>query len=97
MIADSMIRLGNKNDALSYLEMARRVASSPDVRKRVLATIVGIRNELRIQRENSERRPILHEALEQDRIVRPRMVARLSSFADRARMKRESTLEGLTQ
>jgi hypothetical protein len=30
---------------------------------------------LRVERQNRARAPILHEALEQDRVVRPRLVA----------------------
>jgi hypothetical protein len=34
---------------------------------------------LRIQRQNASRQPLLHEALEQDRIVHPRLLARTTS------------------
>ena len=40
--------------------------------------ITDVSARLRRQRLNAARQPILHEALEQDRLVRPRIVARLA-------------------
>jgi hypothetical protein len=39
---------------------------------------------LRIQRENAARQPLLHEALEQDRVVHPRLLARATAVSPSA-------------
>jgi hypothetical protein len=38
-------------------------------------------NEIRLRRENAIRAPVFHEALEQDRLVKPRLVARATPSA----------------
>jgi len=76
MIGDAMSRLDRFADALSYYQTARRTESSPAVRKTLLRKIADTRGILRIQHQNAARQPLLHEALEQDRVVRPRVLAR---------------------
>jgi hypothetical protein len=76
MIGDAMGRLGRFADALSYYQTARRSEISPAVRKTLKRKIADTRTVLRMQYQNAGRQPLLHEALEQDRVVRPRLVAR---------------------
>jgi predicted Zn-dependent protease len=75
MIADTMSRLGRYADALSYYQTARKLETSADVRKALLRRIADMKSVLRMQQQNAARQPLLHEALEQDRIVRPRLLA----------------------
>jgi len=74
MIADSMSRLDRFADALSYYQTARHLETSADVRKVLLRKIAGLKSVLRMQQQNAARQPLLHEALEQDRVVRPRLL-----------------------
>jgi cellulose synthase operon protein C len=76
MIGDAMARLGRIADALSYYENARSFEISVSVRKILAAKIANQKSVLKIQQENAARQPLLHEALEQDRAVRPRLAAR---------------------
>ena len=77
-IGDTMSRVGRLVDALSYYQMARRLEPSPTLRKKLLRKIADIKNVLRIEHQNAARQPLLHEALEQDRVVRPRLLARVT-------------------
>jgi len=74
-IGDTMVRLSRLSDAVSYFEIARQSQTSPAIRKELAHKIADLKSTLRIQHQNAERQPLLHEALEQDRIVRPRLVA----------------------
>ena len=76
LIADTMVRVGRLPDALSYYQTARSLETSADNRKLLNRRIAETKSILRIQRENAARQPLLHEALEQDRVVRPRLLAR---------------------
>ena len=75
-IGDTMSRVGRLADALSYYQTARRLEPSPAVRKNLLRKIADAQSILRIQHQNAGRQPLLHEALEQDRVVRPRLLVR---------------------
>jgi cellulose synthase operon protein C len=77
-IGDTMSRVGRLADALSYYQTARRLEPSPAVRKNLLRKITDTKSILRIQHQNAGRQPLLHEALEQDRVVRPRLLARVA-------------------
>ncbi|MGA2346272.1 MAG: hypothetical protein ABSF93_09720, partial [Candidatus Sulfotelmatobacter sp.] len=76
MLGDTMSRLNRLDDAVAYYDSARRVESSPATRKVLLRKISDAKATLRIQRQNAARQPLLHEALEQDRVVRPQLLAR---------------------
>ena len=76
MIADAMVRVGRFPDALSFYQTARSLETSAGNRKALNRKIAQTKAVLKIQRENAARQPLLHEALEQDRVVRPRLVAR---------------------
>ena len=81
MVGDTMIHLNRFSDAFPYYNMARGAESSATARKELARKIADVRETLRIQRLNTTRRPVLHEALEQDRVVRPRLIARASPEA----------------
>ena len=75
-LADLMIRLDRLDEALRYLRVAKRLEKAPTLRKEISSTITEVSARLYRQRLNAARQPILHEALEQDRRVRPRLLAR---------------------
>jgi len=79
LIADRMARLGRFTDALSFYQSAHSLDSSATTRKVLNRKIEEMKTVLRIQRQNASRQPLLHEALEQDRIVHPRLLARTTS------------------
>jgi hypothetical protein len=75
MIGDTMMRLDRLTDALSYFEVARRSENSAAARKELKRKIADAKATLRLQHQNAACQPLLHEALEQDRVVRPRLLA----------------------
>jgi tetratricopeptide (TPR) repeat protein len=78
MIGDTMIRLNRLADAVSYYQTARQLGGAPSVRKTLDRKIADAKASLRIQQQNAARQPILHEPLEQDRVVRPQLIARVT-------------------
>ena len=75
MVGDTMIRLNRLDESLPFLRTARRLETSAPVRKQLAQDVADVRENLRVQRLNDDRQPLLHEPLEQDRVVRPRLVA----------------------
>ncbi len=75
-LSDVLIRLDRLEEALLYLQTARRLDKTSARREQISRTITDVRARLRRQQLNAARQPILHEALEQDRPVRPRLLAR---------------------
>jgi hypothetical protein len=73
-VALAMLRLERLDESAKFLQIAQKLEKSPD--KRITLQLLDIRTRLRRQRTNAARQPILHAALEQDRLVRPRLVAR---------------------
>ncbi len=71
-----MVRLDRLDEAMRYLQVARKLEKAPARRKEISSTITDVSARLRRQQLNAARQPILHEALEQDRLVRPRLLAR---------------------
>ena len=76
LIGDTMNQVGRIDDALSYYQSARNLETSSAVRKTLNHKIAEARRVLRIQHDNLARQPLLHEALEQDRVVRPKLALR---------------------
>jgi len=72
----TMIRLDRLDEAVAYLKIAQKLEKSPAERTHVTTQLLEVRTRLRRQRTNAARQPILHSELEQDRLVRPRVVAR---------------------
>jgi hypothetical protein len=73
-----MIRLNRVADAVSYYQTARQLEATPAIRKTLYRKIADAKASLRIQQQNAARQPILHEPLEQDRVVRPQLIARVT-------------------
>ena len=89
-LGELMIRLDRLDESLRYLRIARKLEKVPARRKEISSTIAEVSARLRRQRLNAARQPILHEALEQDRLVRPRLLARSAPPA-------KETVKGGTQ
>ena len=77
-LGDLMIRLNRLDDALRYLRVAQKLETGPALRNKISSTITDVSTRLRRQQLNAARQPILHEAVEQDRLVRPRLLARVA-------------------
>jgi hypothetical protein len=75
-VALALIRLERLDEAAAYLKIARNLEKSTAERARITTQLGEVRARLRRQRTNAGRQPILHPELEQDRLVRPRLVAR---------------------
>ena len=75
-LGNLMMRLDRLDEALRYLRVARSLEKAPALRKEISNTITAVSAQSRRRRLNAARQPILHEALEQDRLVRPRFLAR---------------------
>jgi len=86
-LSEVLVRLDRLNEALPYLLRARRLEKAPTRREQIGRTIMDVRARLRRQQLNAARQPILHEALEQDRLVRPRLLARAAPPAKAAAQK----------
>ena len=71
--AEVMERLGSLSESLGYLQTARRLEKKLQRRKEIAARIAATKKELDRRATNQARQPILHQALEQDRVVRPRI------------------------
>jgi cellulose synthase operon protein C len=71
--AEVLVRLERLNEGLTYFAAARRLEKNSQRRKLTLERITAVKKELARQQLNQARQPILHEALEQNRLVRPRI------------------------
>jgi cellulose synthase operon protein C len=73
-VAIVMTRLERLDQAEAYLKTARKLEKSAAELKHISAQLADVRTRLRRQHLNDARRPVLHEALEQDRLIRPRLI-----------------------
>jgi predicted Zn-dependent protease len=80
-VANALVRLRRWNEALPYLQAAQKLEKAPARRREITGKLTEIRTVLRRERLNLARQPILHQELEQDRVVRPRLVARAATPA----------------
>jgi tetratricopeptide (TPR) repeat protein/predicted Zn-dependent protease len=77
-LALSEERLGHLGAAMQHFQIAERLETNADRRKLAHRNFVRVSAEIDRQAKDAARRPVIHNALEQDRVVRPRLVA----FAD---------------
>jgi hypothetical protein len=87
MIADTMVRLNRLSEGAQYYETAHNLETAFAVRRTLLHKLSDVRAALRIQHRNAARQPLLHEPLEQDRVVRPRLLARVTPAVKTATAK----------
>ncbi|HJZ62897.1 MAG TPA: hypothetical protein VKD70_01160 [Candidatus Acidoferrum sp.] len=78
-VATVLARLDRLEQAQAYLKTAQKLEKSAEEQKRISVQLTDIGARLRRRRINATRWPVLHEALEQDRLVRPRLVAQLAT------------------
>jgi len=78
-VANAMVRLQRWSEALPYLQLAQKLEKAPARRKEITGKLAEVRTVLRRERLDLARQPILHQELEQDRVVRPRLVARAAT------------------
>ena len=83
-VGNVMAKLNRLSDSLPYLQAAYKLEKTPARRREINHKIADVRTLLRRQQLNAARQPILHEALEQDRVVRPRLVARAALLPPKA-------------
>jgi hypothetical protein len=87
LLGEVLVRLDRPNEAMLYMRLAYKLEKAPDRRKQIGSTITSVRAQVRRQQLNAGRQPILHEALEQDRLVRPRLLARTAPLPKGTRPK----------
>jgi len=75
-VGNALTRLQRLAEAAAYLQVAQRLEKTPAVKKAITAELLEVQARLRREKLNAARQPILHEELEQNRLVRPRLVAR---------------------
>lgn len=80
-VGNLLVRLNRRNEALQYLQLARRQEKSAARLREIDRKAEEVRIVLRRDQTNAGRQPILHDALEQNRVVRPRLVARAAPAA----------------
>jgi predicted Zn-dependent protease len=78
-VGEAMVRLNRVSEALRYLQFAAKLEKTPARRKEINVEIVNAKSRLRSQELNVTRQPILHAELEQDRLVRPRVVQHVAT------------------
>ncbi len=66
-------RSGKTEQALSFANFAASLNRDPGRKTKIAAQIAALRSRLRIEQENSVRRPAIHESLDQAVVVRPRI------------------------
>jgi tetratricopeptide (TPR) repeat protein len=71
-LGEAQQRLGNLRAAALYYQIAERIQPSQAVR----TALERVKAQIEINAKNELRRPVVSENLEQDRLVRPRVVAR---------------------
>jgi hypothetical protein len=80
-VGEVMMKLNRLNEALPYLQLAQKLEKAPTRLKEIRAEITNVKAQLRRQQQNAARQPILHADLEQDRLVRPRLMAHAAPTA----------------
>ncbi len=74
-------RLNRLGEALAYIQVALNLEKTQSRKKEIAMVLADIKAQLRRQQRNAARQPIVHKDLEQDRLVRPRLVARAAPVA----------------
>jgi predicted Zn-dependent protease len=80
-VGEVLTQLDRLDEALPYLQLAQRLEKAPARAKEIRSEIAAARAILRRQHLNAARQPVLHADLEQDRMVRPRLVAQATPAA----------------
>ena len=81
--AEVLERTGRLKDSLSYLQAARRLEPVAQRRAAFKPRIAAVKKELERRTQNAARQPVLHQALEQNRLVRPRLLPTAAPAAEK--------------
>lgn len=81
LVGDVLAKLNRFNESLPYLQLAQKLEKSPERLREIRSEIANVRSRLRRNQQNAARQPILHSELEQDRVVRSRLVAQAAPAA----------------
>lgn len=82
-LAAVLEHLNRLNEATQYLQLAIRLEAAPAGRTALRRRLAGLRVIIKRRADNAARRPIIHDALEQDRTVRPQLIAQAGSPAEK--------------
>jgi len=74
-LAKSYANLGSLENSLSYYRIALSGTLSPTQRAEVAKNIANLRAAIRRDANNVRRMPVIHKEIDQDHLVRPRLVA----------------------
>ena len=74
-VAKCYADLGALETSLGYYRMALSGTASPTQRVEITRNITNIRAAIRRQANNAQRMPVIHKEIDQDHLVRPRLVA----------------------
>jgi len=80
-VGEVLAKLNRFDEALPYLQLAQKLEKAPGRQKEIRTEIANVRSRLRRDRQNAARQPIFHADLEQDRLVRPRLIAQSAPAA----------------
>ncbi|MGH9676348.1 MAG: hypothetical protein ACRD36_04540, partial [Candidatus Acidiferrum sp.] len=72
-------KVNNLQQALSYFRSAYRLETDSSRKQAMQQKVRELRALLRREHANAARQPVIHEALEQDRIVHPRLLAKTAA------------------
>ncbi|HSS96297.1 MAG TPA: hypothetical protein VLK33_04675 [Terriglobales bacterium] len=86
-LGDVMARLNHLSEAITYYKTARRLETVATVRKQLTTKVSDLSSTLRMHAQNAQRRPVFHEELEQDHLVHPKLLARLTPAPKSAAVK----------
>ena len=75
-VGNALARLQRLDEAAGYLQAAQKLEKTAAAKKAITAELLEVQVRLRRERLDQARQPILHEELEQNRLVRPRLVVR---------------------
>jgi tetratricopeptide (TPR) repeat protein len=87
-VGEVLVRLNRDGEAQQYLLVAQKLEKATARRKEIRQELLELKTRLRREQINAGRQPILHADLEQDRLVRPRIVAS-QAMADTAAPRAE--------
>jgi cellulose synthase operon protein C len=75
-VGNALARLQRLNEAAGNLQAAYKLEKAPATKKAIDAELLEVQAKVRREKLNQARQPILHEELEQNRLVRPRLLTR---------------------
>jgi hypothetical protein len=75
-VGEAHMRLGRKQDALEYLRLSYKLDKDAIRKKDTVAKIELLKADIKRDERNQARQPKIHLEVDQENVVRPRLVAR---------------------